>query len=62
MLNENIKLKTKLHKIKITIKAGFQQDTNGTRLLTCAQHKQFRNHYRVVGLIIADNRGGIVFP
>jgi len=40
-------LKTKLHKIKITIKAGFQQDTKGTRPLTCAQNKQFRHHYKV---------------
>jgi len=38
-------LKTKLHKIKITIKAGFQQDTKGTRPLACAQNKQFHNHY-----------------
>jgi len=41
-------LKIKLHKIKITIKAGFQQDTKGTMPLTCAQNKQFRNHYKVV--------------
>jgi len=34
-------LKTKSHKIKITIKVGFQKDTKDTRPLTCAQHNRF---------------------
>jgi len=31
----------KSHKIKITIKAGFQKDAKGTRPVTCAQHNSF---------------------
>jgi len=50
--------KTKSHKIKITIKAGFQKDTKDTRPLTCAQHDSFIiitklfNKHKMSGLLL----------